>query len=135
MKKMYALKAVYSSVNVFAMFSPVFTAALFFVFLSRNQFFFRKNLQSAILRQIYALTKNFIFKFTVQKDGAVLYPLPKKQSSFKLIKDGVMKEVLIHAEEHSVNCMNRGHLSWTMTTVVAPDHLQTIRKSNGVYQN
>jgi hypothetical protein len=71
----------------------------------------------------------------VQKDGAVLYPSPKKQSGFKLIKDGVMKEVLIHAEEHGVNFMNRGHLSWTMTTVIAPDRLQNIRKSNGVSQN
>jgi hypothetical protein len=120
-------------------FSPCFNQFsqqhYFFIFLSHNQFFFRQNLQSAILGQIYALTKNLIFKFTVQKDGAVLYPLPKKQSGFKLIKDGVTKEVLIHAEEHSVNCMNRGRLSWTMTTVIAPDRLQNIRKSNGVSQN
>jgi hypothetical protein len=120
-------------------FSPCFnqfSQQHYFLFFFPTINFFRQNLQSAILGQIYALTKNLIFKFTVQKDGAVLYPSPKKQSGFKLIKDGVMKEVLlIHAEEHCVNCMNRGHLSWTMTTVIAPDRLQNIRKSNGVYQN
>jgi hypothetical protein len=51
----------------------------------------------------------FFFNFSVQDDDGVLHRLPKKNSGYTEVTNGMIPKINVNAEEPGLNCQNPGH--------------------------